>query len=296
MNSITVKAYAKINLGLDVLRKRPDGYHDVCMIMQSLDLHDTITITKTPAAGISIKTNLSYIPSDQGNLVYKAAALFLDTISAKEGVAIKLEKTIPVAAGLAGGSSDAAATLKGLNQLFQTGLTDEELMKLGVKIGADVPYCIMLGTALSEGIGEILTPLAPIPGCTILLVKPDISVSTKYVYENLRLTDTTTHPDISAMQAALEAGDLNILTKSMDNILQSVTVKEYPIINEIKRKMLELGAMTSLMSGSGPTVFGIYKDAELAKNALNYFRRHKHFGKQTFLTKPYWPILDRHAD
>jgi 4-diphosphocytidyl-2-C-methyl-D-erythritol kinase len=296
MNSITVKAYAKINLGLDVLRKRPDGYHDVCMIMQSLDLHDTITITKSSIEGISIKTNLAYIPIDQGNLVYKAAALFLDTLSIKEGLYIKLDKNIPVAAGLAGGSSDAAATLKGLNELYHAKLSTEELMKLGVKLGADVPYCIMLGTALSEGIGEVLTPLAPIPGCSILLVKPDISVSTKYVYENLRLNDAIAHPKIEAMRAALEAGDINTLTKCMDNILQTVTIRDYPIITEIKRKMLELGALTSLMSGSGPTVFGIYKDADLAKNALSYFKKHKHFGKQVFLTKPYWPILDRHAD
>lgn len=289
MNSITVRAYAKINLGLDVLRKREDGYHDVCMIMQSLDLYDIITISKAATAGISIKTNLSYIPNDQGNLVYKAAALFLDAIAVKDGLNIKLEKTIPVAAGLAGGSSDAAATLKGLNTLYQAGLSTEELMKLGVKIGADVPYCILLGTALSEGIGEILTPLAPIPNCSILLVKPDISVSTKYVYENLRLSDSIVHPDITEMRIALEAGDLIALTKSMDNILQTVTVKNYPIISEIKHKMLELGASASLMSGSGPTVFGIYKDPELARNAVHYFRRHKHYGKQVFLTRPYWP-------
>ena len=162
-------------------------------------------------------------------------------------------------------------------------------MKLGVKIGADVPYCLMLGTALSEGIGELLTPLSPIPSCYILLVKPDISVSTRYVYENLRLTDTLLHPDIARIRASLETGDLNTLSRNMDNILQSVTTKDYPIINEIKHKMLELGALTSLMSGSGPTVFGIYKDAELARNSLNYFLRHKHFGKQVFLTRPYWP-------
>jgi len=289
MDSITVNAYAKINLGLDVLRRRADGYHDVRMIMQSLDLHDIITITKLPTEGITIKTNLSYLPNDQGNLIYKAAALFLDTLSLEEGLDLRLEKNIPVAAGLAGGSSDAAATLKGLNTLYQAGLSTEELMKLGVKIGADVPYCLMLGTALSEGIGELLTPLSPIPSCYILLVKPDISVSTRYVYENLRLTETLLHPDIARMRVSLETGDLNTLARNMDNILQSVTTKDYPIINEIKHKMLELGALTSLMSGSGPTVFGIYKDAELARNSLNYFLRHKHFGKQVFLTRPYWP-------
>ncbi len=289
MNTITVNAYAKINLGLDVIRKRPDGYHDVCMIMQSLDLHDIITISRIPSTGIKIRTNLSYLPNDQGNLVYRAAALFLEAAQIKDGLNITLEKNIPVAAGLAGGSSDAAATLKGLNELYQTGLSMEELKSLGVKIGADVPYCIQLGTALSEGIGEVLTPLPAIPECTVLLVKPDISVSTKYVYENLRLTGTVTHPDIAGMRHALEHNDLSSLAKTMDNLLQTVTVKDYPIITDIKRKMLELGALTSLMSGSGPTVFGIYKNVELAKKAFNYFKRHKHYGKQVFLTKPYYP-------
>ncbi len=289
MNSITVKAYAKINLGLDVLRKREDGYHDVSMIMQSLELHDTISINKSLSEGISIQTNLSYLPNNQNNLVYKAAALFMDTISSKEGLSIKLTKNIPVAAGLAGGSSDAAATLKGLNELYGTGMSTEELSRLGVKIGADVPYCIMLGTALSEGIGEVLTPLAPIPECLILLVKPNISVSTKYVYENLRLVEGIKHPDIALMKTALVEGDLATLSKHMDNILQTVTVRNYPIISEIKEKMKTLGALTSLMSGSGPTVFGIYQDQRLASDAFHYFRRHAKYGKQVFLTKPYWP-------
>lgn len=289
MNSLTVNAYAKINLGLDVLRRREDGYHDVCMIMQSLDLHDTITIEKTSRAGISIHTNLQYLPSDKGNLVYKAASLFLDTISSKDGLNIELHKEIPVAAGLAGGSSDAAATLKGLNDLYCAGLSREELMKLGVKLGADVPYCIMLGTALSEGIGEVLTALTPIPDCQVLLVKPDISVSTKYVYENLRLSEDTDHPDITSMKMALDKGDLIELTTKMDNILQTVTVKEYPIITDIKIKMTELGSLISLMSGSGPTVFGIYKDMATARKAYNYFKTNHKYGKQVFLTKPYWP-------
>lgn len=291
MNSIVVNAYAKINLGLDVLRKREDGYHEVCMIMQSLELHDIITIAKAETEAITIRTNLSYIPNDQGNLVHKAAALFLDHIGNKDGLQIKLEKNIPVAAGLAGGSSDAAATLKGLNELYQAGLSTEELMKLGVRIGADVPYCLLLGTALSEGIGEVLTSLPPMPNCMILLVKPDFSVSTKYVYENLRLNSSSVHPDISAMQRALLSGDLSELTTHMDNILQTVTVKNYPIITDIKNKMLELGAMASLMSGSGPTVFGIFKDHTTAKSALNFFLKHKNYGKQVLLTKPYRPTI-----
>ncbi len=289
MNSITVNAYAKINLGLDVLRTRPDGYHDVCMIMQSLDLHDLITISKSEEEGIKIRTNLSYLPSNQDNLVYKAASLFFQTLGLNEGLSIELEKNIPVAAGLAGGSSDAAATLIGLNKLYEAGMSLPKLQQLGVKIGADVPYCLMLGTALSEGIGEVLTPLPSMPACSILLVKPDISVSTKYVYDNLRLNEHSIHPDISAMTTALENKDIYHLAKNMDNILQSVTVKEYPIISDIKDKMKELGALTSIMSGSGPTVFGIYQNRAMAKKAYSYFKKYQHFGKQVFLTTPYWP-------
>lgn len=289
MNSITVKAHAKINLGLDVIRKREDGYHEVNMIMQSLELHDTLTIFKTNKKGISIKTNLSFLPVDKNNLVYKAASLFLATIKKEEGLHIRLRKVIPVAAGLAGGSSDAAATLMGLNRLYHAGLSKEELMKLGVQLGADVPYCILLGTALSEGIGEILTPLPPLPECHILLVKPDISVSTKFVYENLRLDNNIKHPDITEMKAALGEGSLSHLSRCMDNILQTVTIKSHPIITDIKSKMREQGALVSLMSGSGPTVFGIYEDLETAKKAYYYFKENRSFGRQVFLTRPYQP-------
>lgn len=288
MNSIIMKAYAKINLGLDVLRKREDGYHDVSMIMQSIDLCDTLIIKKTKENIIRVRTNLPFLPNDHRNLVYKAAALFKDTLHIGEGLQINLNKRIPVAAGLAGGSTDAAAALLGLNLLFETGLSTEELKKLGVSLGADVPYCIMLGTALSEGIGEILTPLKPMPECTILLVKPDISVSTKYVYENLKLSPPVGHPDIPRMLQAIEAGNLRGLTGVMDNILQTVTVKDYPVIEVIKDKMKEFGALTSLMSGSGPTVFGIYDDPAAIEKAYRYFKNSE-YGKQVFLTKPYWP-------
>lgn len=287
MDSITMKAYAKVNLGLDVLRKREDGYHDVCMIMQSLELHDSLTITKAPAPDISLRTNHKCLPVDKNNLVYKAAALFSETVSINEGLTIKLDKKIPVAAGLAGGSSDAAATLMGLNELFHTDLTQKELMTLGVRLGADVPYCIKLGTCLSEGIGEILTPLSPLPECHILLVKPDISVSTRYVYENLRLTDDINHPDIAAMREALTEKNLSKLADNMDNILQSVTVRNYPIITQIKQRMTELGALVSLMSGSGPTVFGIWQEQASAQRAMHYFKDNPVYGKQFFLTKPF---------
>lgn len=287
MNSIIVKAYAKINLGLDVLRRREDGYHDVRMIMQTLNLYDTMTIKKTNAKQIFLKTNLPYLPNDKRNLVYRATLLFQNTFQLNEGLRINLKKRIPVAAGLAGGSSDAAAALRGLNTLYNTKLTLSELMKLGVQLGADVPYCIMMGTALSEGIGEILTPLTPMPNCDILLVKPSLSISTKHVYENLKLTDAIKHPDISTMRKAIERHNLIDLSKHMDNILESVTINDYPIISDIKEKMREYGAIVSLMSGSGPTVFGIFTDHALAEKAFQSFRYSK-YGKQIFLTKPYW--------
>lgn len=289
MNSISVKAYAKINIGLDVLRRRSDGYHDVCMIMQSLSLHDDLTIKTTGKEDISLKSNLVYLPNDKRNLVYKAAALFMEANSIKCGLEINLNKKIPVAAGLAGGSSDAAAALKGLNRLFNVGMSDADLMQLGVKIGADVPYCILLGTALSEGIGEKLTPLPPLPDCHILLVKPDISVSTKQVYESLRLDASTTHPDIEGMKDALVSADLDALTAKMANLLESVTIRMHPIIDEIKKDMIKVGAMNSLMSGSGPTVFGIFRKKSLAEKAYAYFTDNYKHAVQVFLTRPYQP-------
>lgn len=288
MNSIDTKAYAKINLGLDVLRKREDGYHEVSMIMQSVDLYDTLTLSKYAGGEIKLQTNLPWLPHDRRNIVYKAVELFRETLHIRAGIHITLNKQIPVAAGMAGGSSDAAATLIGLNKLFETGLNDHDLKKLGVKLGADVPYCIQLGTVLSEGIGEILTSLKPIPECHILLVKPDLSVSTKYVYEHLELSGAVTHPDIPGMLTAIEQGNLYQLTSLMDNILQTVTIKEYPIIEEIKKCMLGQGALTSLMSGSGPTVFGIYDSLPAAKAAYQYFLTSGH-GKAVHLTRPYWP-------
>lgn len=289
MNSLTVKAYAKINLGLDVIRKRSDGYHDVSMIMQTVNLYDTISIKKTRFNSTTIRSNLYYLPNDRRNLVYKAADLFCENLSITRGLSIHLNKKIPVAAGLAGGSADAAATLKGLNTLFQTGLSLEELMALGIKLGADVPYCLLMGTALSEGIGEILTPLPSIPSCYIVLVKPNISISTKYVYENLRLDESSTrHPDISSMINALKENDIHKLTSYMDNILETVTAKEYPIIENIKVIMKENGALASLMSGSGPTVFGIFNDHAKAEKAYKFFKSSR-YGKQVYLTKPYFP-------
>lgn len=286
MKSITVKAYAKINLGLDVIRKRSDGYHDVSMIMQTINLHDTINIRETKFQSITIGSNLYYLPTDSRNLVYKALELFTEIYPIKNGLSIFINKRIPVAAGLAGGSADAAATLKGLNCLYKTHLSLEELMKLGLRLGADVPFCLLMGTALSEGIGEILSPLAPMPDCYILLVKPDISVSTRHVYENLRLDEDTKHPNIQDMLEALRDNSLYKLAPLMENILETVTVKEHPIISDIKAQMKDKEALTALMSGSGPTVFGIFDNQLKAERAYKYFKSTP-YSKNVFLSRPY---------
>lgn len=288
MNSLTEKSYAKINIGLDVIGRRDDGYHNLRMIMQTIDLYDIVTVERSESNGIYIKSNLSYLPTDKRNIVYKAAQTFLTKFNIKEGLRINLSKNIPVAAGLAGGSSNGAVTLKLLNQMFSTGLSRNELMEIGLSLGADVPYCLLMGTALSEGIGQILTPIKAIPDCNILIVKPNISVSTKYVYSNLKLSSTSSHPDIDNMLVAIDNGDLNELTKYMDNILQTVTIPKHPIIEDIKKQMEELGAMTALMSGSGPSVFGIYDDKITAVKAYDYFNNGE-YGHQVYLTKPYWP-------
>lgn len=288
MNSINLRAYAKINLGLDVVRKRENGYHDVKMIMQTIGLYDKLTISLWDNPSIKVTTNLHYLPVDDNNLVYKAAAIMRDQFGIKQGIQINLEKKIPVAAGLAGGSSDAAATLHGINKLCKLKLTKEDLMKIGVTLGADVPYCILRGTALSEGIGEILSPLKPFPSCYVLLVKPPINVSTKYVYENLILDVTTKHPDIDGIITHINNNDLYGATKLFDNLLETVTIKDYPVINEIKTKMISLGAITSLMSGSGPTVFGIFDDHQIAINAFYQFKI-SDIGKQIFLVDLFNP-------
>lgn len=266
MEQIRVKAYAKVNLGLDVIRRRTDGYHEVKMIMQTIDLYDDLNISKTKDQKISITSNLKFLPVDENNLVYKAAKLFLDTCKISEGIAVDLKKHIPVAAGMAGGSSDAAAVLYGMNTLFQTGLTISRLMELGVKIGADVPYCLMQGTALAEGIGEKLTEIPSMIECPILVAKPGIHVSTAFVYGNLKL-ENIVHPDIDAQIAAIKAEDLKKTADCMGNVLESVTISKYPVVEEIKDCMKENGALNAMMSGSGPTVFGLFEDEKTAKTA-----------------------------
>lgn len=272
MDNITLKAMAKINLSLDVIRRREDGYHEVRMIMQNINMYDKLTLVKKPSAGIEVETNLSFLPTDDNNLVYKAAKLLMDEFEVKEGVKITLEKHIPVAAGMAGGSSDAAATMFGVNRLFNLNLSKKDLMDRAVKIGADVPYCVMRGTALSEGIGEILTPLQAPPRCHVLIAKPPISVSTKFVYTNLKLDENTVHPDVDAMIDSINKKDIHKMASLMGNVLESVTVKEYPEIEEIKNMMKNYGALNAMMSGSGPTVFGLFEDKDKAEECKEFIR------------------------
>lgn len=281
---LSYKAYAKVNLGLDVLRRREDGYHEVKMIMQMVNLYDTITIEETSSdLGIVITADADFVPTNEDNLIYKAAKLLLDEFKIASGVKIDLKKRIPVAAGMAGGSTDAAATLIGVNELFNLGLSVNDLMIRGVKIGADVPYCVMGGTALSEGIGEILTPVKGMPQCHILIAKPPINVSTKFVYENLHANELTWHPDIDGLVESINISDIKGITSKMENVLETVTVKEYPIIEEIKTFMKENGALNSIMSGSGPTVFGIFEELTVAKEAYEKLVA-KNITKEVYLT------------
>lgn len=282
--TIRREAFAKINLGLDVVRRLPNGYHEVRMIMQTVGICDVLTFRKAES-GIQLIVDKEELPSDQNNLIYKAAKLLMDTagISDTKGVCITLEKHIPIAAGMAGGSTDAAAALLGINELYEIGYDVDKLKELGVKIGADVPYCIQGGTALAEGIGEVLSALPTPPACHLVIAKPDINVSTKFVYENLRANELESHPDIDGMIEGLETGDLKAITDRLANVLETVTVPAYPIIDEIKQTMLDGGAEGALMSGSGPTVFGIFTELDKAKQAAKRIE-HAELAKQIFVT------------
>ena len=284
MRELKLKAMAKINLGLDVLGKRDDGYHELRMIMQTIRLYDRVQLTVTEAPGLRVDTNLSFLPVNEDNLVYRAANLLMEEFQIKKGLFINLEKHIPVAAGLAGGSSDAAAVLVGVNRLFHLGLAKQELMERGVKLGADVPYCVMRGTALAEGIGEKLTPLPAPPACHVLIAKPKIHVSTKFVYGNLRANELETHPDIDGQIEALQAGDLYEMAARMGNVLETVTIPAYPVIEDIKKEIKRMGAVNAMMSGSGPTVFGLFDDRGKARKAYEKLKKGS-LAKQVYLTE-----------
>lgn len=273
MEEITRKAYAKINLGLDVTGRRPDGYHEVRMVMQTIGIYDELLLKREKQPGIRIMTDHAEVPADETNLCYRAAASVLQRCGYREGISITLKKRIPVAAGMAGGSADGGAVFHGLNELLDLGLSLEELCEMGVKIGADVPFCIMGGTALAEGIGEKLTPLPSPPDCSLVIVKPDISVSTRWVYENLFADRLVHHPDINGMIEALGEKSLTGIAERMENVLETVTEKKYPVIGEIKAQMRELGADGALMSGSGPAVFGIFGDSVKARQAYDTLKQ-----------------------
>ncbi len=284
MEKYHIKAYAKINLGLDVVKRLPNGYHQVKMILQTVDIFDSLTLERT-GSGITLTTDSSELSVGRDNLICRAAELMREKYHFTEGIHIHLEKKIPIAAGMAGGSTDAAAAMKGISRLLGLDAPLPQLMEYGVAIGADVPFCIMGGTALADGIGDILTALPPAPDCVLLIAKPDISVSTKYVYEHLDAAGLKFHPDIDGMRAAIETGSLQGILDRMGNVLETVTIPAHPVIDTIKRRMRELGAVNSLMSGSGPTVFGIFLDEQAAKLAGEQLQAES-LAKQIFVTNP----------
>lgn len=275
--------HAKINLCLDVIRKKEDGYHEVSMIMQELNLCDEINLIRI-SEGIELELSdertvvsdeLSEVPCDERNIAYKAAKLIIDEYGIRDGVRIELTKRIPAAAGLAGGSTDAAAVLRGMNRLFELNIDKEELCRLGKKLGADIPFCITGGTCLAEGIGEKLSPIADVPCLNILLVKPKRGVSTKAVYEglNINMRKKEEHPDTLLCYEALKNKDMDRLIQNMGNILELVTAEYVTEIKDIEMKMQEYGAVRAMMSGSGPTVFGIFRDKEAMHKAFNEFSK-----------------------
>lgn len=284
MDSIRLKARAKINLGLDVLGKREDGYHEVRMVMQTIGIYDRLILTKIPEEEIRITSNLAFLPVNENNLIYKAIKLLKDEYHFPGGVSVDLNKFIPVAAGMAGGSTDAASTMFGVNRLFGLNLSMGKMMELGVRLGADVPYCVMRGTALAEGIGEKLIRITPVPHMWILIAKPQINVSTRLVYEQLDMGGIQKHPDIDGIIRAIEAQDVVRIAQSMGNVLENVTVPLYPVIETIKQDMLSHGAINAMMSGSGPTVFGIFPD-EQTTLACQAFLKKKGDARQVYITE-----------
>lgn len=284
MDSIRLKARAKINLGLDVLGKRQDGYHEVRMVMQTVGIYDRLIMTKIPEEEIRIVSNLAFLPVNENNLIYKAVKLLKDIYHFSGGVEIDLNKFIPVAAGMAGGSTDAASAMFGLNKLFDLNLSMGKMMELGVRLGADVPYCVMRGTALAEGIGEKLTRLTPVPHMWLIVAKPPINVSTKLVYESLDLEGVSKHPDIDGIIEAIEAQNVEKIALSMGNVLEEVTIPLYPVIDTIKQDMLEHGAINAMMSGSGPTVFGIFPDEQTALSCQTFLKE-KGDARQVYITE-----------
>jgi 4-diphosphocytidyl-2-C-methyl-D-erythritol kinase len=266
-----IRAYAKINLTLDITGKREDGYHLLRMIMQNVDLYDEIDIEKIES-GIVIEADKIYIPTDERNLAYKAAKIFMEEFNISEGVKIKITKNIPVAAGMAGGSTDAAAVLKAMKDLFKINVSESKLMELGLKLGADIPFCIKGGTALCEGIGEIITPLKSFKDHVLVIVKPNFGLSTKDVYKDIEVQKIFRHPKTEEVIQAIEENDVVFVSENLMNILENVSLKKHKILREIKITLLNQGAIGSLMTGSGPTVFGIFENIDKAEKCFEYFK------------------------
>ena len=268
---IKIEGNAKINLTLDILGKRPDGYHEVAMVMQSIGLHDTIEMEKS-AAGIALTINVPWLRADEKNLAWRAAELMQQEYGLSGGVNMHLTKRIPVAAGLAGGSADAAAVLRGMNRLYELGLSDAKLCELGARLGSDIPFCLLGGTMLSTGRGEVLTRLSNLPENWVVLAKPRISVSTAWAYQNYDEQGAEQHPDNARIQQEIARGDRKAVAKLLCNVLESVTIRRYDVISRYKTMMLEQGAMASMMSGSGPTVFGLVGSRAQANKIADHLR------------------------
>lgn len=266
MNKIEIKAYAKINPAIDIIKKRTDGYHEVQMIMQSVELHDKVILNKTERE-IIVKCDNPQVPEGEKNIAYRAAKIMFDKYNIQSGISIEIIKNIPISAGMAGGSSDAAAVIKGINQLFELKLHIDEQEKIALSIGADVPFCLMGGTVMAEGIGEKLTKISQLRPVDILIVKPKIDVSTKWVYENFKIENVQNRPNINEIINSIKEDNIEKFAKNMVNVLETVTAKKYPIIDYIKDIMMKNGAKGSIMSGSGSAVFGMFSDKENAKKA-----------------------------
>ena len=264
-----VQAYAKLNLTLDVLGKREDGYHDLCMVMQSITLHDTLTLEQTPGAGLRVGTNLRFLPTGEKNLAAAAALRFWEALGREpEDLDIRIAKHIPVCAGMAGGSSDAAAVLRALNDQAGNPFTLQELAQVGAKVGSDVPYCVLGGTALAEGRGEVLTPLPPLPKCWVVACKPDFPISTPELFAQVDSVKLRRRPDTAGVLAALKAGDLEGVARRMYNVFEDVmNPRQYARVAEIKQTLIQKGALGANMSGSGPTAFGLFDSRERAEEA-----------------------------
>lgn len=279
-----LKAYAKINLFLDVVGKRVDGYHNLKMIMQTVDLWDEVDVEKTDK-GIELICDDVNLPTDKRNIAYKAAELFINTYNINSGVKITIKKNIPIQAGLAGGSTDGAAVIKILNVIFNKNLSQEEMISLGKKIGADVPFSIVGGTAKCDGIGEIIKPLKPLRDCILVLIKPSFGVSTKEVFNKID-NKNYIHPQIDKIIEGIDEGNLNKIGSNLNNVLEQVTIEENPIIGDIKEMIKASGSLGTLMSGSGPTVYGVFDDLYKAENCYN--KAIKKYD-QVFLTKTIIP-------